>query len=219
LRGHSASITALAFSPDSGWLISASRDNTVRFWKVTLDGLIDVARRAAGRNLSSAEWERYFAGQPYRRTFSDLPFDSSVIESLLSQARSLCLRGEGDRAAAAYQQATRCAVENNDVRLCYLACFWGSIDGHASVVLPAGSHAVKSEPTAPWCRDVRGLARAAGGDLQGAREDFAAVVEGLEHAGDYEEHRRKREAWIAKLSMGENPFDEATLRILENEGM
>lgn len=34
--------------------------------------LADAARRAMGRNFTGAEWDRYFPGQPYRKTFDDL---------------------------------------------------------------------------------------------------------------------------------------------------
>jgi WD40 repeat protein len=80
LRGHTASITGLAFTPDSRWLLSASRDNTIRLWAVTLDGLMEVARRTVGRNFTSDEWKQYFGGQPYRKTFPDLPADSSSLD-------------------------------------------------------------------------------------------------------------------------------------------
>lgn len=33
-QGHSAPIKAIAFSPDGGWLYSASTDNTIRKWNV-----------------------------------------------------------------------------------------------------------------------------------------------------------------------------------------
>ena len=35
--------------------------------------LIDLARAAAGRNLTTDEWKRYFPGEKYRKTFPDLP--------------------------------------------------------------------------------------------------------------------------------------------------
>jgi WD40 repeat protein len=35
--------------------------------------LIDLARAAAGRNLTTDEWKGYFAGEKYRKTFPDLP--------------------------------------------------------------------------------------------------------------------------------------------------
>jgi hypothetical protein len=34
---------------------------------------LDQARRPAGRNLSKEEWEQYFPGEPYRKTFPKLP--------------------------------------------------------------------------------------------------------------------------------------------------
>jgi hypothetical protein len=35
--------------------------------------LIDLARVVVGRNLRKDEWELYFTGEPYRKTFDELP--------------------------------------------------------------------------------------------------------------------------------------------------
>ena len=55
------------------------------------------------------------------------------------------------------------------------------------------------------------------GDYTGAVEDFAAYLEYTKINGIYETHGKKREAWIAVLQRGENPFDEATLAELRKE--
>ena len=38
-----------------------------------IDRLIERAKLAAGRDLTRAEWEQYFRGKPYRKTFSGSP--------------------------------------------------------------------------------------------------------------------------------------------------
>jgi WD40 repeat protein len=73
LRGHSGRITAVGFSPDNRWLVTASDDSTARLWQLQIKDLVDLARIKVGRNFSFAEWQLYFSGEPYRKTFADLP--------------------------------------------------------------------------------------------------------------------------------------------------
>jgi WD40 repeat protein len=73
LRGYEQGIRALSISADNRWLATQSEDNTIRLWHLQLPELIALARVRAGRNLSRAEWDQYFTGQPYRKTFPDLP--------------------------------------------------------------------------------------------------------------------------------------------------
>ncbi|NIO70145.1 MAG: hypothetical protein GTN71_14240, partial [Anaerolineae bacterium] len=51
----------------------------------------------------------------------------------------------------------------------------------------------------------------------GAIEDFEFYVEWSKENDRYEQRGTKREAWIAELEAGRNPFDEATLEELRNE--
>ena len=68
-----------------------------------------------------------------------------------------------------------------------------------------------------WVLDSRGLARALIGDIEGAIVDFTAYVDWSKENDLYDTHGKKREAWIAALQRGENPFDEATLAELRKE--
>jgi WD40 repeat protein len=71
----------LSMSKDGRWIVSGDYHATHLWqlwlddflWQLWLDDLISVARTTAGRNLSQAEWSQYFAGQPYHKTFEDLP--------------------------------------------------------------------------------------------------------------------------------------------------
>src|SRR5579884_2470761 len=62
-EGHSDYIFSLAFSPDGTYLASASRDKTVRIWRVSTGETIDIYTRHSGYLLSVA-WSpdgRYLA--------------------------------------------------------------------------------------------------------------------------------------------------------------
>jgi hypothetical protein len=62
-----------SISADSRWLVTASDDKTSRLWMLRVNELIETARRVTGRNLWQDEWEQYFQGGLYRKTFLDLP--------------------------------------------------------------------------------------------------------------------------------------------------
>jgi len=73
LTSHEAAVSSLAFSPDGETLVSGSHDANVIIWTLDSSFLIDKACQRAGRNLTQAEWLRYFPGNPYRKTCPDLP--------------------------------------------------------------------------------------------------------------------------------------------------
>jgi WD40 repeat protein len=62
-------VSGAAFSSDGRWLITRSYDrHTVSIWPLSLEALVKVACRTAGRNLTAHEWRQYFADQPPRST-------------------------------------------------------------------------------------------------------------------------------------------------------
>ena len=73
LTGHTANIQDIAFSPDSGALASGSLDGTLLLWDVNPKSWMEEACRIANRNLTRAEWERYFPNQTYHKTCPNLP--------------------------------------------------------------------------------------------------------------------------------------------------
>ena len=73
LRGHELGIRAVAISRDSRWLVTGSRDGTARLWPLQVKDLVDLARITVGRNFTAEEWALYFPGEPYHKTFPDLP--------------------------------------------------------------------------------------------------------------------------------------------------
>jgi conflict system STAND superfamily ATPase/WD40 domain-containing protein len=73
LRGHEGYVGAVAISPNNHWLVTGSSDKTARLWLLQVNDLIDLARAKAGRNFTADEWQLYFSGEKYRKTFPDLP--------------------------------------------------------------------------------------------------------------------------------------------------
>jgi WD40 repeat protein len=73
-EGEYDSVNAVAYSPDGNTLAAGLNNPPGLF---LLDASPDTwqarAGRRANRNLSLAEWKRFFGAQPYRRTFAELP--------------------------------------------------------------------------------------------------------------------------------------------------
>jgi hypothetical protein len=70
LVAHTDTVSVLAISGDGHWLVTGGDDDLVMVWSLWVDELVDLACRTAGRNLDNSreEWQRYFAGEPYRPT-------------------------------------------------------------------------------------------------------------------------------------------------------
>jgi WD40 repeat protein len=66
-------VNAVAFSPDGAWIATASSDCSARVWYADHSHLIEQAMGRLTRNLDRQEWDRYFLGEPYRKTREDLP--------------------------------------------------------------------------------------------------------------------------------------------------
>ena len=90
-------------------------------------------------------------------------------------------------------------------------CWNGSLAGAADAMLPACERAVALAPEDGNIHDSRGLARALMGNTRGAIEDFEFAVQWTKETGYAEEYITSRQAWIAALKAGKNPFDAATL--------
>jgi WD40 repeat protein len=211
-----STIKTIAFSPDAASLAAGSEDGAVRAWLLQLDGLVDLACRTAGRNLSKDEWNQFFSGEVYRATCPGIWIGA---EEALAQADGLAGMGDVGGASAAYEQAVGLVLEGNSAALSNEVCWHGSLHRFAEVVLPACEHAVALHSEDGRYRDSRGLARVMLGDRQGALEDFEFYLAQLKSGKwlDTEYRQQLREAWIEALRAGQDPFDEDTLAVLRGE--
>jgi acetyl esterase/lipase len=82
-------------------------------------------------------------------------------------------------------------------------CRQGGLWQHAAAVVPSCERAVALSPAAAWIRDSRGIVRAMTGNTAGAIADFEFVVERIPPGRP---ERDERQAWLAELRAGRNPF-------------
>jgi hypothetical protein len=135
------------------------------------------------------------------------------INELYKRADRLARSGDTAGAATIFAQAVQLAVKTDDANLNNQICWTGSIDRMAKIVLPACERAVELAPTDYKIRDSRGLGRALTGDYQGAIEDFSYFVQFSLRS----DRVAQRQAWIAKLEVGRNPFDAQTLQLIHDQ--
>lgn len=131
-------------------------------------------------------------------------------------------RGDVYAAQGNYQQAMADYAKAVELNPNYVLswnslCRVNSLVGSPAKGMDACERAVELAPDEGAVHDSRGLARALTGDYPRAVEDFKLFVEWSKQNELYEPYGRKREAWIAELEAGRNPFDEATLEELQKE--
>jgi len=73
LKGHQDFVYALSFHPEGKILASGGADKKVFLWDVSVPSWQERACRKAGRNLSTAEWNKYMGNSPYHKTCPDNP--------------------------------------------------------------------------------------------------------------------------------------------------
>jgi WD40 repeat protein len=222
LLRHAGWVLSIAFSPDGQTLVSSSSGGTLVLWDVSLESWQACACRRANRNLTQAEWDRFIGSHiPYERTCADLPqIEAKRLEAvgLVREGEALARTGHIESAAAKYAEAqTLDPTLEISASTWNTLCWFGSLWGDAADVMDTCERAVRLAPADGAMRDSRGLARALAGDYPGAIEDFRFFVEWSKEVGKYEQYGSKREAWIAELKAGRNPFDAATLEALRNE--
>lgn len=220
---HATTVNAVAFTSDGRRVVTASGDplsppHAVRVWLLEPDDLIAEACARLDGNLSREEWQRHLGDTPYRKSCRELPMHPTTLAAMLERAADAAGHGPRPRADRLYRLLGREAAAGADGQLANGVCWYGSLDGRPADVLPACERAVALLPDQGEVRDSRGLARALTGDRPGAIDDFSAFVAWARQDTARAPHAAVREAWIAALRAGRDPFDAATLHALRDSG-
>ena len=100
----------------------------------------------------------------------------------------------------------------SDASLLNEVCWYGSLRGFASQVLPSCEQAVALAPDNADIRDSRGLARALNDNYSGAIADFQFFIDHTARTGN---EAQLRQTWIRDLKAGINPFTPEVLEGLK----
>jgi tetratricopeptide (TPR) repeat protein len=216
LTGALASQVAFAHSQGHSSLFADA--GGIRQWPMDSRAWLDRACQIANRNLTQAEWETYFDEEPYHKTCPDLPVPPALVQVLFDSGARLAFQGEIEEAIERYETAVNLAPDfRTPVGTLNAYCWFGSLYGHASEVLPYCDEAIQAAPEAFAVRDSRGLARALTGDFAGAIEDFQFFVERAAGAGYSAQTIQQRRGWIVDLKAGRDPFTPELLEQLKRQ--
>jgi len=93
------------WSPDDQFMALSGNSGTLVLLDASLQPWAQTACSVAGRNLSLAEWQAAFPGQPYRKTCASQVLHPTIVERfLVTQAKALAAN-QVDAALAAYAPA------------------------------------------------------------------------------------------------------------------
>jgi WD40 repeat protein len=217
LKGHTQWIWSVGWSPDGSLFTSASDDATIQVLKTKY---LQPPCAWLSRNLTYDEWQQYLSAvfPQYHRTCPELPSHFSVIETVQNLAKA----GKIEEAMSYFKSlmldasiALDPAVGANWNALCWYGSLWQQEekvkDACQQAVALAGD-----DRLADYLYS-RGVNRALLKDYGGAIEDLQAYVAFYRNVPDFAEAITKRQKWIEALKVGQNPFDETTLKSLREE--
>jgi WD40 repeat protein len=81
LQGHSNVVSSVTFSPDGKTLASGGYDNNIILWDIDPESLMEKSCQRASRNLTRAEWQRYFPAEDYRKICEQWPLEPAVTST------------------------------------------------------------------------------------------------------------------------------------------
>jgi|GEM_PF-475814 len=179
-----------------------------------------------GATIAQTEGDVQRASEKFKEGLElnpDLDFDPEKQARLLSAARvaaqgiELMRQGDVLEGLALFEHSMKLDPDMDLEFFLSQVCFWGGRWGYATEVLDACNRTVAVNPESAWARDWRGIVRTQLGDYAEAIEDFRFYVDWSKEHNENEKDVPEREAWIAALEEGQNPFDTATLEALRGK--
>ena len=130
-------------------------------------------------------------------------------EYRLLEARILRESGQEDPALEIIRQEAAAAEPQSEASTAAQLnslCWRGTVLGFSDIVQETCEKAMEIEPECSSCLDSLAVAKALNGDLEGALADFKTALAGPDPWDETE--KASREAWVAELEAGKNPFAE-----------
>jgi tetratricopeptide (TPR) repeat protein len=173
---------------------------------------IDAIAASGGITAAVASYQQALALDPTLPITPQVEANRQYAIGVVKQATELARSDEITASLAAISQALQLDpnVPISENTWNYI-CWNGALADLATQVMAACENAVAADPEDGGIYDSRGLARALTGDVAGAIEDFEFAVQWAKETNYNPEFITEREAWIAVLKAGRNPFDEGTL--------
>jgi len=133
----------MGFSADGGTLMAADANATLTLWTLDADAFLSRACQIANRNLSRAEWHRYFPGQPYRTTCAEHPRPPVDAAVLAEDVNALLAAGEDEKAQTTLAEAVQELIASDDLSSVSSACLLGARPSLAETTQPVCAHLVE----------------------------------------------------------------------------
>ena len=130
-------------------VLSNKRERT---WTLNTAGLVSLAERLIGRNLTLSEWSRVSPGKPYEKAFPVLPEDATVIRGYVESAQASAQKGDQKAANALYKLAVDSARDSHNPFLALRVAESGLSNEATKVTAEAAEPAVKLGSNDPGAR-------------------------------------------------------------------
>jgi WD40 repeat protein len=166
-----------------------------RSWTLDTGGLIALAERLIGRNLTLTEWSEVSSpGKRYEKTFPSLPEDASVIRSYVESAEASAQKGDQKAANATYKLAVDSALDTRNPFLLLRVAESGLSNNSPEVIREAAELAVKLGSNDPRALRARGLVRVRLGDRNGVDDLQTYVRWARAHGASPADFKEERDA-------------------------